>query len=171
LVSQTKRRARHLGGPNLYKSCVPCPCTYLRVLGLPITILHRIIYYLGYPLGRFAGLKHRQQEICFQTRFKYAMETTFRYPAYHLILHWKRHLANPRRDDVSLPHVSFNSTLESLPLQLCSQPLTGNSFAIDRLGTEPFPVSCALDLIPSSLFLEMMSTLDVWMEVLVLHHN
>jgi hypothetical protein len=23
-------------------------------------ILHRTIYYLGYPLGRFAGLKHRQ---------------------------------------------------------------------------------------------------------------
>jgi hypothetical protein len=80
------------------------------------------------------------------------METTFRYPVYHLILHWKRHLANPRRVDVSLPRVSFNSTLDSLPLQLCSQPLTGNSFAIDRLGTEPLPVSCALDLIPSSLF-------------------
>jgi hypothetical protein len=61
-------------------------------------------------------------------------------------------LANPRTDDVSLPHISFNSTLESLPLQLCSQPLTGNSFAIDRLGTEPLPVSCGLDLIPSSLF-------------------
>jgi hypothetical protein len=43
-------------------------------------------------------------------------------------------LANPRRDDVSLLRVSFNSTLESLPLQLCSQPLTGNSFAIDRIG-------------------------------------
>jgi hypothetical protein len=96
--------------------------------------------------------KEKIQEICFQTRFKYAMETTFRYPAYHLILHWKRRLANPCRDDVSLPHISFNSTLESLPLQLCSQPLTGNSFAIDRLGTEPLPVSCALDLIPSSLF-------------------
>jgi hypothetical protein len=96
------------------------------------------------------------------------METTFRYPVYHLILHWKRRLANPRRVDVSLPRVSFNSTLDSLPLQLCSQPLTGNSFAIDRLGTEPLPVSCALDLIPSSLFLEMMTTLDVWMEVLVL---
>jgi hypothetical protein len=92
------------------------------------------------------------QEICFQTRFKYAMEMTFRYPVYHLILHWKRRLANPRRDDVSLPRISFNSTLESLPLQLCSQPLTGNSFAIDRLGMEPLPVSCALDLIPSSLF-------------------
>jgi hypothetical protein len=80
------------------------------------------------------------------------METTFRYPAYHLILHWKRCLATSRRDDVSLPRVSFNSTLESLPLQPCSQPLTGNSFAIDRLGTEPLPVSCDLDLIPSSLF-------------------
>jgi hypothetical protein len=76
----------------------------------------------------------------------------FRYHAYHLILHWKRRLANPRRDDVSLPCVSFNSTLKSLPLQLCSQPLTGNSFAIDHLGTEPLPVSCALDLIPSSFF-------------------
>jgi hypothetical protein len=49
--------------------------------------------------------------------------------------------------------------------------LTGNSFAIDHLGTEPLPVYCALDLIPSSLFLEMMTTLDVWMEVLVLHQN
>jgi hypothetical protein len=46
--------------------------------------------------------------------------------------------------------------------------LTGNSFSIDRLGMEPLPVSCALDLIHSSLFLEMMTTLDVWMEVLVL---
>jgi hypothetical protein len=99
------------------------------------------------------------------------METTFRYPAYHLILHWKWCLANPRIDDVSLPRVSFNSTLESLPLELCSQPLTGNSFAIDRLGREPLPISCALDLIPSSLFLEMMTRLDVWMEVLVLHPN
>jgi hypothetical protein len=53
-------------------------------------------------------------------------------------------------DDVFLLRVSFNSTLESLPLELCSQPLTGNSFAIDRLGN--LPVSCALDLIPS-LFL------------------
>jgi hypothetical protein len=35
---------------------------------------------------------------------------------YHLILHWKRCLANPRRYDVSLLRVSFNSTLESLPL-------------------------------------------------------
>jgi hypothetical protein len=99
------------------------------------------------------------------------METTFCYPANHLILHCKRRLANLRRHDVSLPRVSFNSTMESLPLQLCFQPLTGNSFAIDRLGTEPLPVSGALDLIPSSLFLEMMTTLDVWMEVLVLHQN
>jgi hypothetical protein len=37
-------------------------------------------------------------------------------------------------DDVWLLPVSFNSTLESLPLQLCSQPLIGNSFAINRLG-------------------------------------
>jgi hypothetical protein len=60
LIPQIGRRARHLGSPNLYKSCVSCPCAYLRVLGLPITILHRTIYYLGYPLGRFASLKHRQ---------------------------------------------------------------------------------------------------------------
>jgi hypothetical protein len=71
-------------------------------------------------------------------------------PSYHLILHWRRHLANPRRDDVSLLRVSFNSTLESLPLQLYSRPLTSNSFAIDRVGN--LPISCALDLIPSSLF-------------------
>jgi hypothetical protein len=56
------------------------------------------------------------------------------------------------RDDVCLLHVSFNSTLESLPLQLCSQPLTSNSFAIDRLGNLPGR-SCALDLIPSLFFL------------------
>jgi hypothetical protein len=80
------------------------------------------------------------------------METMFRYPAYLLILHWKRRLANPGRDNVLLPRVSFHSTLESLPLQLCSQPLTSNSFSIDRLGTEPLLVSCALDHIPSSLF-------------------
>jgi hypothetical protein len=93
------------------------------------------------------------------------MEMTFRYPVYHLILHWKRRLANPRRDNVLLPYVSFNSTLEPLPLQLCSQPLTGNSIAIARLGMEPLLISCALHLIPSSLFLEMMITLDVWMKV------
>jgi hypothetical protein len=51
--------------------------------------------------------------------------------------------------------------LESLALQLCTQPLNANSFAIDRLGTEPLTVSCALDLIPSSLFLEMMTTPSV----------
>jgi hypothetical protein len=39
---------------------------------------------------------------------------------------------------------------------------------INRQQTEPLPIFCALDLIPSSLFLEMMTTLDVWMEVLVL---
>jgi hypothetical protein len=50
-------------------------------------------------------------------------------------------------DDVWLLRVSFNSTLESLPLQLCPQPLTGNNFAIDRLGNLPGR-SCALDLIP-----------------------
>jgi hypothetical protein len=66
----------------------------------------------------------------------------------------------PRRDDVSLPRVSFNSTLESLPLQLCSQPLTGNSFAIDRLGNLfPFPVLWIA--YPFLFFLEMMTTLDV----------
>jgi hypothetical protein len=59
LIPQTGRRVCHLGNPNLYKSCVPCPCAYLRVLDLPIRILHRIINYLEYPLGRFAGLKHR----------------------------------------------------------------------------------------------------------------
>jgi hypothetical protein len=35
---QIGRRVRHLGNPNLYKSCLPCPCAYLRVLGLPIMI-------------------------------------------------------------------------------------------------------------------------------------
>jgi hypothetical protein len=54
-------------------------------------------------------------------------------------------------DDVWLLRVSFNSTLQSLPLQLCSQPLTGNSFAIDHLGNLPGR-SCALDLIPSLFF-------------------
>jgi hypothetical protein len=68
-------------------------------------------------------------------------------PCYHLILHWKRRLANLHRDDVSLLRVSFNSTLESLPLQLCCQPLTGNSFAIDRLGNLfPFPVLLILSI-------------------------
>jgi hypothetical protein len=81
-------------------------------------------------------------------------------PRYHLILHYKRCLANPHRDDVSLPRVSFNSTLESLPLQLCSQQLTSNSFAIDRLGNLfPFPVLLILSL--PLFFLEMMTTLDV----------
>jgi hypothetical protein len=60
LIPQIGHRVRHLGGSNLYKSRVPCPCAYLRVLGLSITILHRTIYYLGYPLGRLADLKHRQ---------------------------------------------------------------------------------------------------------------
>jgi hypothetical protein len=53
-------------------------------------------------------------------------------------------------DDVWILHISFNSTLESLPY-LCSPPLTGNSFTIDRLGN--LPVSCVLDLIPSTLSL------------------
>jgi hypothetical protein len=55
-------------------------------------------------------------------------------------------------DDVCLLRVSYNSTLESLPLQLCSQPLTSKSFVIDRLGNLPGR-SCALDLIPSLFFL------------------
>jgi hypothetical protein len=55
-------------------------------------------------------------------------------------------------DDVCLLCVLFNSTLESLPLQLCSQPLTSNSFAIDRLGNLPGR-SCALDLITTLFFL------------------
>jgi hypothetical protein len=51
-------------------------------------------------------------------------------------------------DDVCLLRVSFSSTLESLPLQLCSQPLTSNSFVIVCLWNLPGH-SCALDLIPS----------------------
>jgi hypothetical protein len=94
-------------------------------------------------------------------------------PRYHLILHWRRCLANPRRDDVSLLHALFISTLESLPLQLYSQPLTCNSFAIDHLGN--LPISCALDLIPSSLFLETMTTLEMMFGYsayhLILHWN
>jgi hypothetical protein len=60
LIPQTGRRVCHLGDPDLYKSCVPCPRAHLRVLGLPITILQCIIHYLGYALGRFARRKHRQ---------------------------------------------------------------------------------------------------------------
>jgi hypothetical protein len=48
-----------------------------------------------------------------------------------------------RGDDVWLLRVSFNSTLESLPLQLCSQPLTGNSFTIDRHGNLPGRFLCS----------------------------
>jgi hypothetical protein len=55
-------------------------------------------------------------------------------------------------DDVCLLRVSFNSILESLPLQLRSQPLTSNSFAIDPLGNLPGR-SCALDLISFLFFL------------------
>jgi hypothetical protein len=42
-------------------------------------------------------------------------------------------------DDVCLLRVSFNSILESLPLQLYSQPLTSNSFPaiLTVLGTFP----------------------------------
>jgi hypothetical protein len=52
-------------------------------------------------------------------------------------------------DDVCLLRVSFNSTLESLPLQLCSQPLTSNSFpaVLTVLGTFPaVPVLLILSL-------------------------
>jgi hypothetical protein len=55
----------------------------------------------------------------------------FGYSTYHLILHWNHYL--------------------------CSQPLTDNSFTIDRLGN--LSVSCALDLILSSLFLKSMLSL------------
>jgi hypothetical protein len=51
-----------------------------------------------------------------------------------LSMQWRRRLANPRRGDVSLLCVLLNSTLESLPLQLCSHPLSSNSFTINRLG-------------------------------------
>jgi hypothetical protein len=50
LIPQTGRRVRHLGDPNLYKSRVPCPCAYLRVLGLPITILTAPSTTSGTPL-------------------------------------------------------------------------------------------------------------------------
>jgi hypothetical protein len=52
-------------------------------------------------------------------------------------------------DDVCLLHVSYNSTLESLPPQLCSQPLTSNSFpaVLTVLGTFPtIPVLLILSL-------------------------
>jgi hypothetical protein len=88
-------------------------------------------------------------------------------PCYHLILNWKWCLANSRRDDVSLLHISFNSTLESLPLQLCSQTLTGNSFATNRLGNL-FSFLVLLIVSLPLIFLEMMTTLDVCIEVLVL---
>jgi hypothetical protein len=60
LIPQTGRRARHLGGPNLCKSCVPCPLHIPSSSPSPDHDPHCTIYYLGYPLGRFAGLKHRQ---------------------------------------------------------------------------------------------------------------
>jgi hypothetical protein len=50
LDPQIGRRIHHLGGPNLYKSCVPCPCTYLRALGLTITILTTQSTTSGTPL-------------------------------------------------------------------------------------------------------------------------
>jgi hypothetical protein len=76
-------------------------------------------------------------------------------------------LANLRRDDVSLLSVSFNSILESLPLQRCSQPFTGNSFAIDLLGNLfLFPVLLILSL---PLFFGDDDYIGhVWMDVLVL---
>jgi hypothetical protein len=50
LIPQTGRRALHLGDPNLYKSCVPCPCADLRVHSLPITILTAQSTTSGTPL-------------------------------------------------------------------------------------------------------------------------
>jgi hypothetical protein len=50
LIPQTGRRVRHLDSLNPYKSCVPCPCAYLRVLGLPITILTAQSTTSGTPL-------------------------------------------------------------------------------------------------------------------------
>jgi hypothetical protein len=55
LDPQTGRRVLHLGNPNLYKSCASCLYAHLRVLGLPITILHRTIYYFGTPLVGLPG--------------------------------------------------------------------------------------------------------------------
>jgi hypothetical protein len=43
-------------------------------------------------------------------------------------------------DNVCLLRISFNSTLESLPLQLCSQPLTSNSFLAILTVLRTFPV-------------------------------
>jgi hypothetical protein len=67
--------------------------------------------------------KEKIQEIYFQTWFKYAMETTFRYSEYHLILHWNYYLCSS-----TLSHwVAIVS------------PLT-------ILGTFPFPVLLSLSL-------------------------
>jgi hypothetical protein len=60
LTPQTGRRARHLGSLNLYKSCVLCPLLIPSSARSPDHDPRRTIYCLGYPLGRFAGLKHRQ---------------------------------------------------------------------------------------------------------------
>jgi hypothetical protein len=60
------------------------------------------------------------------------LETMFGYSVYHLILHWNHYLY--------------------------SQPLTGNSFAIDHFGTFPFPVLLILSL-PLSFFLQLMLSL------------
>jgi hypothetical protein len=57
LIPQTGRRVHYLRSPNLYKSCVLCPRVYLRFPGL---VIPTTIIYLGYPLGSFASLKHRQ---------------------------------------------------------------------------------------------------------------
>jgi hypothetical protein len=89
-------------------------------------------------------------------------------------------------DDVCLLRVSFNSKLESLPLQLCSQPLTSNSFPaiLTVLGTFPavlvlliLSVPCVFHkkaptpigpphfkLLPSSLDLDLGS---IWFLILI----
>jgi hypothetical protein len=102
---------------------------------------------------KFNTIIHRQQQLLFFAgRDEGAGDLSFgrrrykRFVSQHdLRMQWRRHLANPCRDNVSLLRVSFNSTLESLPRHWPSW--------------EPLPVSCALDLIPFSLFLEMMTTL------------
>jgi hypothetical protein len=74
-----------------------------------------------------------------------------------LSMQWRRRFANPRiiwfsiADDVWLIRVvSFNSPFHLIlhwNHYLCSQPLPGNSFAIDRiLGTFPFPILLILSL-------------------------
>jgi hypothetical protein len=83
-------------------------------------------------------------------------------------MQWRRRLANLCRDDVLLLRVSFNSTLESLPLHWRSQPFTGNNFAIDLLGNLfPFPLLLILSH-PLFCFGDDDYIGHVWMEVLVL---